>query len=522
MGDVVELSTKELTKAKLQASFLLFVRTFYKLQTGRDFVISNPLGRESHYITIARELKSVVMGELELNGKPCYHLLITVPPRYGKSTLIVYLVAWCTCRWPDANFIYTSYAKSLSKMQTQQIREIINSRYYREIFDLRVSSDSSAKDDFVVESLVTGVTAGGSCFAAGCGGPITGRGAGLQGVDRCGGFIVIDDGHKPEDVSSDTMRQSVIDWYYGTLQSRRNSPTTPIICIAQRLHEDDLPNHLIGTGEWKVVSLPALDASGNALDPAKHTKEQLLHMKDTMPYVYASQYNQDPQPSGGGIFQADWFNVLDIEPHILSSFVCADTAETDKSYNDATSFSFFGVYKCMLGTMDLGIYGLHWIDCVEIRVEPKDLENEFLNFYADCMRHRVKPSVAVIEKKSTGVTLSSSLRKVPGLRVIALDRNAASGSKTQRFLEAQPFVASNRISLPSYGKHTAMCIEHCRKITANNTHRHDDIADTLQTAIQCALIEGSLLPKDTQRDKSIMSDLIGDMNRLNNLRAATR
>jgi len=118
MGDIVELTTKELTKAKLQASFLLFIRTFYKLQTGRDFVISDPFGRESHYITIARELKAVAMGELMLDGNPCYKLLITVPPRYGKSTMVVYFIAWCMCRWPDANFIYTSYAKSLSKMQT--------------------------------------------------------------------------------------------------------------------------------------------------------------------------------------------------------------------------------------------------------------------------------------------------------------------------------------------------------------------------------------------------------------------
>ena len=32
-------------------------------------------------------------------------------------------------------------------------------------------------------------------------------------------------------------------------------------------------------------------------------------------------------------------------------------------------------------------------------------------------------------------------------------------------------------------------------VTANNTHAHDDIADTMQTAIQCALIEEILLPK---------------------------
>jgi hypothetical protein len=35
-----------------------------------------------------------------------------------------------------------------------------------------------------------------------------------------------------------------------------------------------------------------------------------------------------------------------------------------------------------------------------------------------------------------------------------------------------------------------MCIDHCRKITANNSHRHDDIADTLYDAVKLALIDG--------------------------------
>ena len=43
-------------KAKLLGSFLLFTKTFYKLRTGRNFDISDPVGRESHHITLSREL----------------------------------------------------------------------------------------------------------------------------------------------------------------------------------------------------------------------------------------------------------------------------------------------------------------------------------------------------------------------------------------------------------------------------------------------------------------------------------
>ncbi len=63
--------------------------------------------------------------------------------------------------------------------------------------------------------------------------------------------IVIDDPHKADEARSDVIRASVIDWFQSTLESRKNSPDTPIIVIMQRLHEDDLAGWLLkgGNGE---------------------------------------------------------------------------------------------------------------------------------------------------------------------------------------------------------------------------------------------------------------------------------
>jgi len=105
------------------------------------------------------------------------------------------------------------------------------------------------------------------------------------------------------------------------------------------------------------------------------------------------------------------------------------------------------------------------------------------------MSHKVKPKIAGIEKKSTGVTLASTLKELQGLQIIDIDRTRASGSKTDRYLEIQTYASTKRITLPLYGKHTSMCIEHCKKITANNTHRHDDICDTMYDAVKLALID---------------------------------
>lgn len=385
--------------------------------------------------------------------------------------------------------------------------------HYKKIFNVHLRDDTQAKDNFET-------TEGGSIYAVGSGGTITGRGAGIHGVNRFGGVIVLDDLLKPSEATSDTVRENVNDWYFNTLQSRLNNPNTPIIFIGQRLHEDDIASRLIKTGEYKVLVIPAIDAAGNALHPKLHDKNTLLKMKENSPYEFAAQYQQDPQPAGGGIFKPEWFVKLDNDPKIIATFITCDSAETDKEYNDATVFSFWGLYKIKVADIETDTYGLHWIDCLELRIEPKDLESSFLNFYSDCMKYKVKPSIAAIEKKSTGVTLLSVLKKYQGLQLIEIERNRSSGSKIERFLEAQPFVASRRISLLEDAKHTTICIEHCRKITANNSHRHDDIADTLYDAIHIGLITNvvaNFIRRDTD-DASFAKNFMSSVNKIDQMK----
>ena len=403
-------------------------------------------------------------------------------PATGKTELLIHFIAWAVAQYPDSNFLYVSYSHSLAAKQTQTIRNIISLREYNDLFNVKIKDDTSAKDNFET-------SAGGSVYAAGAGGSITGRGAGIKSCNRFGGCIVIDDIHKPDEVTSDTVREGINEWYHNTLQSRTNAPQTPIIFLGQRLHEDDLAANLIATGDWTTLIIPAIDAAGNVLHPQMHSLEALHKMQDESPYNFASQYQQDPQPAGGGIFKSEWFVKHDHEPAILSTFITVDSAETDKDYNDATVFSHWGLYKTLVGSIDTDVYGLHWLDCVELRIEPKDLQTAFLNFYANCCKHPHKPSLAAIEKKSTGVTLLSVLREYQGLRLIEIARDRSSGSKIARFLEAQNYVAQRLISLPTDARHTDMCITHCTKITANNSHRHDDICDTMYDAIKLALID---------------------------------
>lgn len=466
---------------KLLGSFLDFTRFFFKEKNHEKFRLSNPDGRDSHFVEIAKALTLVLKGKIN-------RLMINVPPGYGKSEMLVNFVAWTLARYPDSRFIYVSYAKTLAQEQTSKIRQILQHPWYRRYYGIELLNDSQAKFHFKTSK-------GGSVYAAGAGGTITGLDAGKQNVNRFSGAIIIDDIHKPNEAASDKIRQSINDWYFNTLLSRRRGgEKTPLIFIGQRVHEDDLAAQLLEGKDgydWHQVILPSLDEEDRPLYPELQSKEDLLNLKDKMPYVFSAQYQQTPIPAGGGLFKKDWFKLLDQEPNIIATFLTCDTAETANTYNDATVFSFWGVYNQEIGGVSINRKGLIWLDCVELWVEPKDLKQEFLYFYQQCMLHRIKPTSIYIEKKSTGSTLISVLNDTGSLNVIPIDRNKM--SKSDRFIAIQHFISNGQVNFVRNGKHVDMCIEHMGKITANEMQRYDDIADTCADAVKLALIDNVIV-----------------------------
>jgi predicted phage terminase large subunit-like protein len=387
---------------------------------------------------------------------------------------------------------------------------------YKAIFNVHLREDSQAKDSFTTE-------AGGTVAAFGSAGAITGRNAGLPGLDRFSGGVIIDDSHKPDEVHSDLIRESVITNFRETIQQRPRGINVPIVFIGQRLHEQDLPAYFLAGEdgyEWDKVILKSLDEAGNALYPEAFPLEMLLVRQDKDRYVFAAQHQQDPQPAGGGLFLPEDFPLLSDEPELLLTFITADTAETEDPRNDATVFSFWGYYNIEVEGRKTGIMGLHWLACREMRVEPKRLETEFLDFWQDCARHPQPPMVAFIEKKSTGVTLISILKSMRGLKIREIERTRKSGSKSQRFIDIQPYIAAKQVSLPAHAAHTEMCVSHMKKITNNDSHAHDDIADTCADAVRIALME-RLLIAITHKNalwRSTTQEASSRMNRLSALK----
>ena len=62
----------------LLMDFLLFHRVMFEKRTGRPFMISQPIGNESHFITFARELTDVFLGLTK-------RIYIGCPPGWAKA-----------------------------------------------------------------------------------------------------------------------------------------------------------------------------------------------------------------------------------------------------------------------------------------------------------------------------------------------------------------------------------------------------------------------------------------------------
>lgn len=282
-------SRNDLLRGRM-GSLLGFTRVMFGEMKGRKFELGE------HHKVVCDALDDVVAGE-------CSRLIINIAPRYSKTELAVKnFIAYGLAVNPAARFIHLSYSADLAMDNSVAVKDIVTSELYANLFPVEIKDGSNTKTQW-------DTTAGGGVYATSTLGQITGFGAGLveeEGVKQgFGGAIVIDDPIKPEDALSDNAREAVNRRFETTIRSRVNSRNTPIIIIMQRLHEHDLTGYLLETepDAWRVVSLPCLtvgeDGKEHALWAFKHTVEELHRIEDINPFVFETQYQQQPKPIEG-------------------------------------------------------------------------------------------------------------------------------------------------------------------------------------------------------------------------------
>lgn len=479
------INSEFLGQRLLKQGFETWMRYMFRIIEARPLVV------EPIHADLFQTMEKLYAGkELRQN--------INVPPRSAKTTLAKYFIAYCWTISPKMNFIYTSYSESLLANISKELMTILEHPAYKAMYPqsraIEGEEDITPKDDFWYEYLKQFYTGknvysakkittyqGGICLFSPIGGQITGYGCGVRSAKKFSGALIIDDGNKPADVRSQTMRDRVLRYYEETLLSRLNNPYVPIINIQQRLHVEDLSGTLEKKYRFNTLKKPLLDENGVCQIPSQYTPERIEELKKNN-YMFLSQYQQEPIILGGQVIKRAYFRYYPVakEYQYKRILIAADTAMKTKEYNDYSVFMAGGV------TTD---NKLHVLDMLRGKWEAPELEKMAVAIWN---QFKLNPVTGLtcngfyIEDKASGIGLVQGLTAKYGIPVIGVP---ASTDKLTRAENVLPYIESGQVHLPENENYNfnVDILSECEAFSRDMSHKHDDIVDTLGILIQEAL-----------------------------------
>lgn len=411
-------ATKEVKEVDRSLTFVQFVNKVYpRYQWYR------------HCLVLADVLQRVADGEIK-------RLMVFMSPRHGKSQLTTKLfTAYYLYRYPDRWVGINSYAAELSYTFSRAARDA-----YRE------AGGELRKDAQAVKNWET--PSGGGLWAAGVGGPITGKGFSLG---------VIDDPLKNhEEAFSDRIREKQKEWYGSTFYTRAES-NGAIIVIQTRWHEDDLGGYLLSqeTADdepegWHVVNFAAIKEEqpdefpatctvepdwrqpGEPLCPERFPLNRLLKIcKRVGTYFWNALFQQRPAPPDGDKFKRSWWKYWRVLPAsfelIIQSWDC-----TFKD-SDTSDYVVGQVWGKVGGEFYL-------IDQVRDRM---DITATIAAVRAMSAKYPQATAILVEDKANGPAVISMLKRQIPGILPIEPE-----GGKVVRAVAIAPYVESGNVYIP--------------------------------------------------------------------------
>ena len=437
---------------------------------------------------------------------PVRNILITMPPRHGKSTFgSVIFPAYFMARKPSRFVMSTSYNSQLATDFGRQVRDLVNEPLTSQAFpDFEMSPDSRAVDQWRT-------TAGGAAYFIGVGGTTTGRAANM---------LLLDDPLKSrEEAESATQRNKVWNFYVSALSTRLqpdkdNVPPAQIV-ILTRWHPSDVAGRLMETedwneGRWLHINFPAVQEkpiSGDngrqsrkdlpktdpnyiapdvwrnlsqgkryirktertALWPERFTLEDLDRRERLNPREFASLYQQSPFIQGGNLIKSHWWRSYpsDMKPENFTSLIIsADTAFKAKSTSD---------YTVMI-TMGLDASGdIYIVDVHRDRYEFPELKRKMIMLNNQWRGKGLRG--IYVEDAASGQSLIQEMKRESGLSVIPY---RTSGDKVSRLSAVLPLIEGGRVLLPEMAPWLDAFHDECQTFPSGT---YDDQVDALSIGL---------------------------------------
>ena len=330
-----------------------------------------------------------------------------------------------------------SYSSELAAELHRQFQMVVEADWYQILFPgMRLDRNTA---------LEAVTTAGGGRYATSIGGTLTGRGANL---------IIIDDPHKAEEALSEKSRNQVINWYSGTLLSRLDDKRLgQIIVTMQRLHPDDLSGHLLETGNWHHLNLPAVAPEDRTVitgprtsklwrsdEPLQSEREGIVILEGIKREVgsqkYSAQYLQQPVPDGGNAIKREWFRSYDVVPTRLPGDRIVQSWDVAAAIGENNDFSVCTTWL----KRATDYYVLH---VFRARLTYPDLRRKI-----ESLAREYSADTILIEKAGFGLTLLQELRDEPPPGMIEPIGIVPHGDKRDRLAAQSAKIEAGRVILP--------------------------------------------------------------------------
>jgi predicted phage terminase large subunit-like protein len=297
---------------------------------------------------------------------------LSIAPQTGKSQLISRVFpAWQVGRNPRINMIIASYNQDSANGFGDDVRAIVNSHMFRQVFpECELRDGGKAKD------LLITTVGGKSVFAGVGGGAAMGKPADI--------FVVDDPIKSDEEAQSDTYRQRLWHWFARTASTRTHNDSA-VVVVHTRWSGDDLIGRLCDpehpdrdkeyagiAGDWLYLNVPAVisdpdlakalgltlekpksdlvreqfgDKPISALWEQRHSLERLARQKRLDKRGFSSLYMGKPSPEDGDYFRASDLVEYDRDelPKNLRIYGASDHAVSTKAERDFTVLGCVGI-----------------------------------------------------------------------------------------------------------------------------------------------------------------------------------
>lgn len=253
-------------------------------------------------------------------------LVISIPPRTGKSRTASLFAEWTFGKDPTKKIMTGSYNETLSTQFAKTVRNTIQTQkvepfipVFSDVFpDVKIKQGDAAMNMWSLEGQYS------SYLATSPSGTATGFGCSL---------MIIDDVIKnAQEANNQLTKQAHYEWFTNTMLSRLEEGGK-IIIIMTRWASDDLAGRIINhfKDDTEVISLKALQDDGTMLCEDVLSRESYEEKKKLMsPDIFYANYQQEPIDLKGQLYTS--FKTYDSLPQFEKIQSYTDTADTGSDY----------------------------------------------------------------------------------------------------------------------------------------------------------------------------------------------